>query len=301
MLPKSLVAYFLSALIVVLSACSNRPKGVMSKGEMRAFLTEFHLLEGTLSSHPELSDREKAYYYQALFAKHHISKADFDSSIVYYTKNPKAFERIYTKVGSDLDELKSDVEAGKYLPVIPDSIKFKPEISNLWLRTTYFNFPKDTVDNTLNFNIKNNLLLTKDLYTFSFRMLSLSKDSSLTAYSALRIHYADGVVDSLWHVIKTDSVLRRYKFVLNARRNFKIDSLSGTFYYDKQISDSLKLKVDSILLNRKFVPFFQDSLRQNLDTAIVIKNKKDSIELVKKISSFKNISLSEKKEMLITW
>jgi hypothetical protein len=288
----------------------------MSKSEMRTFLTDLHLLEGTLTTRYELNDREKAYYYQVLFEKHHVTKAEFDSSIVYYTKNPKVFERIYSKVNKNLDNLKMDVESGKYLPVIPDSIKFKPENINIWTRNIAFKYPKDTVKNNLTFTIIDNQLLTKDLYTFSYRMIAYTKDSLHTAYTTLRIHYADGVVDSLWHDVKTDSVMRRYKFMFNASRNYSIDSLTGTFYsYQNKLDslksdslnlnisslDSINIRIDSISLFRKYIPFLRDSLKLKLDTVPVIAIDKDSIRIEETILKFNKLSVSEKKEIRLTW
>lgn len=316
MLLKHRFIFLITIILIFLSACSNRPKGVMSKSEMRTFLTDLHLLEGTLTTRYELNDREKAYYYQVLFEKHHVTKAEFDSSIVYYTKNPKVFERIYSKVNKNLDNLKMDVESGKYLPVIPDSIKFKPENINIWTRNIAFKYPKDTVKNNLTFTIIDNQLLTKDLYTFSYRMIAYTKDSLQTAYTTLRIHYADGVVDSLWHDVKTDSVMRRYKFMFNASRNYSIDSLTGTFYsYQNKLDslksdslninssslDSLNIRIDSISLFRKYIPFLRDSLKLKLDTVPVITIDKDSIRIEETILKFNKLSVSEKKEIRLTW
>ena len=86
--------------------CSSRPDGVMSRREMRSFLVDYHLLEGVFLAQRIVEEAEKDNYYHALFEKHGITKADFDSSLVYYTRNPKVFERIYNGVTNDLDEIR---------------------------------------------------------------------------------------------------------------------------------------------------------------------------------------------------
>jgi hypothetical protein len=248
------------------AACSTRPDDVMSRKEMRSFLTDLHLLEGVFSSNPPAHDRERAYYYNALFEKHGITKAEFDSSLVYYTKNPKVFERIYARVNNNLEALKADVAGGKYFPVLPDSIRLKPEFTNIWSLDTTFTYPADSAKNKLHFSIANRKLLTKDIYDFSFRMRAVPRDSLQMGYTAFRIHYADGQVDSLWHEVVCDSLLRRYKFRFRAVRNYKIDSLSGVFYAGLLATDTFKIKIDSISLHRKYVPVYQDSLLLQLDT-----------------------------------
>ena len=111
----------------ILTACSSRPDGVMSQREMKEFLTDLHLLEGLISYDPTLmsDDRMQVYYYNALFSKYGITKADFDSSLVFYTKQPKRFERIYAGVVRNIEALEKDVADGKYEKILPDSIRMK--------------------------------------------------------------------------------------------------------------------------------------------------------------------------------
>lgn len=296
MLKKSLYC-LLSCIVLFQFACSNRPDDVLTPREMRSFLTDLHLLEGVFSSGYNISEDEKKLYYYVLFQKHGITKAQFDSSLVYYTKNPKMFERIYTRVNKNLEELKSDVEAGKYLPVIPDSIKYKPVVDSIWDKTLAFTYPDDTLKHKndtlkpqLYFSMVSEELMTKDVYTFSFRMRANPYDSVKTGYTTFRIHYADGNIDSLWHEVKNDSVLRRYKFRFKAARNIKIDSLSGVFYADQYQHDTIRIRVDNIMLLRKYVPALQDSLRLKLDTVPLMKSKKNSLKVKDSIPVKKTIS-----------
>ncbi|MDD2284493.1 MAG: DUF4296 domain-containing protein [Paludibacter sp.] len=276
-------------------ACSNRPDEVMSRREMRSFLTDLHLLEGVFSSNGTIDEREKAYYYNALFLKHGITKAEFDSSLAYYTKNPKMFERIYTDVNKDLEKLDLDVADGKYFPVLPDSIRLKPEQANIWNLDTTFSFPKDSTRHNLYFSIKNTELLTKDIYSFSFRMRAFPHDSLDAGYSVFRIHYANGQVDSLWHEVLNDSVLRRYKFRCKAARNFKIDSLSGVFYTNPNGPDTYRINIDSVVLFRRYVPAFQDSLRLQLDSLPPKGTKPDTLSVKEKDLQEKSASPTEQK------
>lgn len=267
---KRAIYWLLCCIMLLQFACSKRPDDVMNRREMRSFLTDLHLLEGVFSSGVSFNDFDRACYYNALLQKHGITKAIFDSSLVYYTKNPKMFERIYSGVNRDIESLKADVLAGKYFPVLPDSIRLKPEIKNIWSLDTTFTCRGDSACPKLYFTVKNRDLLIKDAYFLSFRMRALPHDSVKSGYTAFRIHYADGQVDSLWHEVLNDSVLRRYKFRFNATRNYQIDSLSGVFYKSRMVIDSLYVDVDSIVLKRMFVPALQDSLRLQLDTIPVL-------------------------------
>jgi hypothetical protein len=252
----------------VVVACSSRPDGVMSQREMRLFLTDLHLLEGVLSQHPEIAgdDRLQVYYYNALFEKHGITKANFDSSLVYYTKQPKRFERIYANVTRELELLEKDVIDGKYELAIPDSILKKPTITELPALAASYRFTPDSTRTKLAFAVKTSELMTRDVYHLRFRMRREPRDSSEGVYAALRIHYAGGGTDSLSYPIKNDSILRRYHFQLMARRNLPIDSLSGVLLGAKSTKGQFRITVDSISLKREYRVFMQDSLRSQLDS-----------------------------------
>jgi len=258
----------LIGLLFVMAACSSRPDGVMSQREMRLFLTDLHLLEGVLAQHPEIAgdDRLQVYYYNALFEKHGITKANFDSSLVYYTKQPKRFERIYANVTRQLEQLEKDVIDGKYELAIPDSILKRPTITDLPALAASYRFTPDSTRTRLAFSIQNSDLMTRDVYHLRFRMRREPRDSSEGVYAALRIHYADGHTDSLSYPIKNDSILRRYHFRLVARRNLAVDSLSGVLLGAKSTKGQFRVTVDSISLKREYIAFMQDSLRNRLDS-----------------------------------
>jgi len=269
-------------LIVLLPACGNDTDERMSQREMRKFLTDLHLLEGIIMNDPSLSNDERieVYYYNALFAKHGITKAVFDSSLVYYTKQPKRFERIYARVVRDLEKLQEDVTAGKYEKVLPDSVRFQPFQYDLPLQLyTSYTFVPDSPRTKLPFTIKNVPLMTRDLYHLKFRLRREPADSSLGGYVAMRIHYADGKVDTLSYPTKNDSILRRYHFRFKANRNFQVDSLSGELLGTKKVKGKFRVYLDSISLQREYIPFLQDSLRNNLDTVPVIIIPADTIDL----------------------
>lgn len=269
MFKKAISYLFFCYIFFQFFACGNRPDGVLNQRDMKDFLTDLHLLDAVLDEKPLANERERVYYYNALLQKHSITKAEFDSSLVYYTKNPKLFERIYSGVVKNLEKFQSEVKEGKYFPVLPDSIRLKPLEQEIWTLPSAYNFTKDSIRQQAAFSIKNYNLMTKDIYLLDFLLRVAPQDSSKKAYAALRIHYADGKIDSLTHKTYNDSVLRRYAFRFRASRNVGIDSLSGVFYGSSRYAGVFNVKVDSISLKRVYVPALQDSLRLQLDTVEV--------------------------------
>lgn len=83
----------------VLTGCKpKRPSGILSEGKMENVMVDYHLAQGMA----ELADGDKEAaryrYIQAVFRKHHITEAVFDSSLVYYFENSEKFNDIYKNV-----------------------------------------------------------------------------------------------------------------------------------------------------------------------------------------------------------
>lgn len=89
--------------MVLFSGC--RPKGILSSREMRQVLVDLHKTDGMLQTRGarglEYEDRD--LYYAQVLAKHHVTQAQFDSSLVWYTAHPQFFNKIYPKVLKDLE------------------------------------------------------------------------------------------------------------------------------------------------------------------------------------------------------
>ena len=96
--------------VVVLSLTGCRPKGILSSREMREVLVDLHKTDGILQikSSRAMPPEERDLYYAQVLAKHDVTQAQFDSSLVWYTAHPQFFNKIYPKV---LKELEAEEEA----------------------------------------------------------------------------------------------------------------------------------------------------------------------------------------------
>ena len=245
-----------------LTGCNNRPEGVMSKSEMIDFLTDLHKLDGTLSTKGigSAQDRENIYYYNALLKKHGVTQANFDSSLVWYSKNPKNFGKIYSQVIENLTDFEKDVRKGKYNPVDSALLRYSQE--NIWRDQTSYTFTKDSTRNQVEFSIQNSPLQWQDKYTLSFTQRISPKDSSISQHVVLRINYVGGVSDSVYASTYNDSILRRYTLTLVARKQKRIESVTGKLLGSKRYQGQMEAKIDSIKLIRQFDAVAQDSINR---------------------------------------
>lgn len=111
------VFIFLSFTLLVASCYSSNkrleselPPDALNKNTMIDLLTDIHLIEATLAQKQVkgvLVFDIAEIYYDSLFAKYSIQKAQLDSSIAYYSRNPDIYENIYTEVITNLSKIES--------------------------------------------------------------------------------------------------------------------------------------------------------------------------------------------------
>lgn len=253
---------FTALCIFTLTACTNKPDNVMSQDEMVNFLTDLHKLDGALAIQAfktDSIDQSRIYYYNALLNKYGITKADFDSSLVWYVDNPKKFSNIYIKVQENLTKFESDVKNRKFHPI--DSVALRHSEKNIWPNRIAYHLTKDSTTTQIKFSIKNKELQWKDIYSLSFRHRMKQKESGLYPYAVMRIFYANGKVDSVFTKLHNDSILRSYHLILKARYQSTIDSITGKISGSKKMNVKLIVTVDSLKLMRKYDELAQDSIR----------------------------------------
>lgn len=108
---NKLTPYFILILVLV-SSCISRPDYVLDEDAMVSLLTDVHRSEGLL----ELQQENSAYssneeYKQAVMAavlvKHNVTRAQYDSSLVWYGQNLNNLVKVYNKVQKNM---LSDIE-----------------------------------------------------------------------------------------------------------------------------------------------------------------------------------------------
>lgn len=273
----------LCILFLGFSACDGRPKGVLNESEMTAVLTEMHKLDGIIAAKglQYSNTPEKAQYYSFVLKKYDITQVQFDSSLVWYTKNPKKFEEIYDNVLARLTDFQKEVKKGKYHPV--DSVELAKIKVNLWNKKSQYTFNKDSARTHFDFEIVNSDFLFGDVYVLKFLQRIAPEDSCVKEHVILRINYANGKKDFAFAVSHNDSLLRRYSLRLPALKRLKIKSISGELLGSKVYKGKFNCTLDSIVLIRVYNSRLQDSLRKVVkkadpkDYSIPVKLKTDTL------------------------
>lgn len=99
----------LICLIALISfSCKDRvPSKYPSEREMTQLLVELHMAEATLSQSTNKSidgDKQILGSYKYVLDKHHLTKAEFDSALLWYAGHPVVYQRVYDEVIAVLSE-----------------------------------------------------------------------------------------------------------------------------------------------------------------------------------------------------
>ena len=96
-------ALCLWALVALLSSCEvERPSYVLAEERMEEVLHDYHLAKAMADELPYDQSYRKVLYQKGVFEKHGISEAQFDSSLVWYTRHTQLLAAMYERVNLKL-------------------------------------------------------------------------------------------------------------------------------------------------------------------------------------------------------
>ncbi len=90
-------------LMLMLTACDKRPKGVLSDNKMLSLIVDLELAESYVSTYNEdESDDMRESALGGVLKKHNVSKAEFDSTMTWYGKNVDVYQQLLEKADKEL-------------------------------------------------------------------------------------------------------------------------------------------------------------------------------------------------------
>lgn len=229
----------------LLFSCSKVPDGILSEKEMKAVLIDMQLAEAMISTDYEKykDDAEKEALYQAVFRKHEIEQAVYDSSLIWYGRNLDVYMQVYDLVLAELNERQKalgDVQASAAPVSKQDSV-------DIWPRLTYLNFEPRALFNGVTINIKpetnypsgSSFVLGMRVWGLNDKMknrpeirLSANQGDTIITVNDKILH--DGYHETILRTLPTKQVKSVYGFI---RLDGKDDSTS----YFRIYVDSLNL------------------------------------------------------------
>lgn len=273
-----------------LTACQvKRPKSVIPDAKMENILYDYHIAKAMGEEVPYSDSYKRVLYIESVFKKYGITQADFDSSMVWYARNPEILTKVYEKVNA---RLKVERDAVNHLISIRDN---KPKESrpgdsiDVWAWQRIYQLTGMPMDNKITFVLPSDTNF-KDRDTLRwnvrFRFHNGVPDSMYAPVMAMQVVYKnDSMISDVQKIYKSGMET----IALFADTLGEIREIRGSIYYPAtQASHSLL--ADRISLMRYHAT----------DTLTFAKNdsvqtdKKEEKEVLKK-EEIKPVELKEEK------
>lgn len=225
---------FICMLVLAVAGCKvKKPSDVLPEPEMENLLYDYHLAKSMGDNLPYNENYKKALYVDAVFKKHGTTKAVFDSSMVWYTRNTEVLSKIYEKVKKRLKDEQSEVN---HLVALRDK---KPEMTlpgdsiDVWPWVRMIRLTGEMTNNRYAFvlptdsNYKDRDTLVWEVnYRFLEPMLT---DSLRAVMMAMQVIYEKDTINHLQTVTNPGmQQIRLYADTLGAMKEIK-----GFIYYPR--------------------------------------------------------------------
>lgn len=189
-------------------ACHSRPDYVLDEQQMTTLLTDIHRAEGLLEAQKSQYDEveQQQAVMAAVLVKHQVTRAQYDSSLIWYSQNLKQLIRVYARVKSNLEQ-----EAEQWENIIAESqlAPLSPEGDSvqLWREDTYLILDPARMTQMHYFEVKaDSNFHAADSLDWQFRVRQVSPKQHLVATLAIFYKDSESSTSQTSH-IHGDSVL----------------------------------------------------------------------------------------------
>ena len=214
-------------LICVAASCSRVPKNILSEKKLRGVLYDMLIAEAIVetqnASYRTGDDRQAVF--DAVFAKHRITQAEYDSTLIWYGKNMDLYMAVYRLVLKDVNASIAALGDIKPHPLSGD-VSAKDSI-DIWIYRRTQLFKPERVFNTLLFDIAPQMPYSSgSSFVFSLSVWGIPPDlkhkpkihvSAVHADTIITVNKeiaADGFYEAILRTVATKQVSRVYGYIL---------------------------------------------------------------------------------------
>ncbi len=249
---KSVRKYgFWALLAVVMVACKvERPGYVLSDGVMEKVLYDYHIAKAMGENLDYNEQYKRTLYLNAVFKKHNITQAQFDTTMAWYARHPEVVNEVYDIVR---ERLMASRENYNHLVSLRDGKPTKSKAGDsidLWIWDRIHMLSGMPLDNKLMFTLPSddNYQASDTIkWTVGFNFLSEQLvDTTKRPIMAMQVAYAKDTIISALCRIDSSQVAQ---LVLQADTLGDIKELRGFIYYPTN-QPKQTLLIDSVSLMR---------------------------------------------------
>lgn len=243
--------FVIFAFFAGMASCGKKiPEDIIQPDAMESLLYDYHLASTMSSSLPYTENYKKDAYFSYVFQKHHVTEAEFDSSMVWYTRNSDQLATIYKNLQKrmEAEEGHMKVQVAKRDNQI--DVSMSGDTVDIWQDRTLYWLSASAMTNKLVFDLKaDTTFKPRDAMELvaDFHFLPEKKPKTGKAVMALNFYFDNDSVQGLTRVVTTSGEQRLF---LHADSAFTISSISGFVYYTDEKSSGSSVLINDIKLTR---------------------------------------------------
>ena len=244
----------LIACLALLTSCGKEiPDEIIQPSKMERVLYDYHLTLG-MSENSKNTEKEARKNY--VFQKHGITSAEFDSSMVWYTRESKELMSIYENLNKRFKReyehverlLESREEANTRSFASGDTV-------DVWMKEDILWFTKAPLNNRLTFEIKaDSTFHPRDAFNWNMNYYFMAEGEAIMG---LNVIYEN---DSVIGMTKSITESGPQSIYLHTDSAYNIKALNGFIYVPENQTKQPNILLHKIDLTRYHMPEPTDSL-----------------------------------------
>ncbi len=231
-----------AATIAAIAACSRVPKGIIEPEEMAQLMADIRVATAVVNvrSSEYRSEESREALMQAVFERHGVTEAEFDSSMIWYGHNIKLYQETTDRSVEILEHRLAQVgrAAAGAVSVAGDSVE-------VWNGAVAYIINNTSPSDYVTFSLPADANFERgDVYTWRVRFVAppVNADWTITA------EYDDGAVEVLRSMMSVSNPsCQRLSFYTDSTRNVR--NISGWLKVER--SGNRPVIMDSVSLNRR--------------------------------------------------
>lgn len=247
---KRLPAAFL-ILLLFLSACGKKvPDDVIQPQAMEDLLYDYHLANIMRLDLPYEKNYQKDAYMTYVYKKHGVTEAQFDSSMVWYTRHTKELKEIYANLAKRYEQNETLLKRAMTQRKQQLSVSMSGDSLDIWQDRSLYLLTHSVLTDKLQFDLKTDTTFReKDALQFKANFTYLGEQGRpFRAVMGLKIQFENDSVVGMTRIVNYAGEQELY---LRPDSAYKFRSVSGFIYYlPENRFTTNKLLVSDISLHR---------------------------------------------------
>lgn len=261
---KRIAVIGVSALMLCgLFGCGKKvPKDVIQPQAMEDLLYDYHLATTLSADLPYNENYKKEAYLAYVFKKHHVTEAEFDSSMVWYSRHSDEMTTIYQNLQKRMETTAEQLKKQTIRHSGEVSVSLSGDTVDLWQDRTLYWLTAYGLTNKLTFDLKADTSFhEKDrlVWEADFSFLPKGKTSGRVVMG-VNLTFSNDSTQGMTRVVSMSGMQR---LVITPDSAFKYKNVTGFMYYTGEEETSVLVSHIQLMRYRTpehLLPVVSDSL-----------------------------------------